>query len=34
MVFKVTSTGNNSTYGEVFFSVPVSEEHDKAVSNP
>lgn len=31
MVFKVTSTGNNSTYGEVFFSVPVSEELDKAV---
>ncbi len=31
MVFKVTSRGNNSTYGELFFSMPVSEELDKAI---
>jgi len=30
MIFKITSAGNNSTFGDVFFSVPTKEEMQKA----
>lgn len=30
MRFKITSAGNNSTFGDVFFSVPTKEEMQKA----
>ena len=30
MIFKITSAGNNSTFGDVFFSAPTKEEMQKA----